>query len=106
MKRLLSYDPYSDISTVYHSNPGGKQFTIQTYQDVSCYLRANAEQRKSVSRGWKGDLHEVASIPPNVWNMWWQELGDNPGHPRNKAWLAAKLNSNEFLKLRTKEGKM
>lgn len=106
MKRLMSYDPVSDISTIYHSNPGGENFTIQTYQDVSTYLKANAEARKNASNGWKGELHEVASIPQNVWNMWWRELGDNPGHPRNRNWLAAKLNSNEFLKLRTKEGRM
>jgi len=38
--------------------------------------------------------------------QWWKELGDDPGATRNRKWLAAKLNSTEFLKLRTKTGRM
>ena len=105
MKRLLSYDEHSDLSTIYHGNNDGT-FTIQVHQDVAPYLRANAEARANASSGWKGDLHKVASIPTNIWNIWWKEFGSDPGASHNKARLAAKLNSNEFLKLRTKTGRM
>lgn len=105
MKRVLDHDPHTGLTQEYNSNSDGT-FTIRTYQDVSSYLRQNAEARAMSSEGWKGELHEVASIPPLVWHMWWKELGSDPGARHNRKWLAAKLNSNEFLKLRTKEGRM
>jgi len=105
MKRILDHDAHTGLTQVYHGNNDGT-FTIQTRQDVDPFLDENAQARSLASGGWKGEMHEVASIPPIVWHMWWKELGDDPGARRNRTWLAAKLNSKEFLKLRTKEGKM
>jgi len=105
MKRILDHDPHTGLTQEYHGNNDGT-FTIKTYQDVSSFLRENAEARSLSQTGWKGEMHEVASIPAIVWHMWWDELGDDPGARRNRKWLAAKLNSNEFLKLRVKEGRM
>ena len=105
MKKILDYDPFNDITQTYHGNNDGT-FTIQSSQDVQPYLDNNARVRSVNNKSWKGDLHEVASIPTIVWDGWWRELGDDPGAKRNKAWLIAKLNSNEFAMLRTKEGKI
>ena len=105
MKRVLDYDAHTGLTQVYSGNGDGT-FTIQTVQDVEPFLGENLELRNSASTGWKGELHEVASIPPIVWHMWWKELGDDPGARRNKVWLAAKLNSREFSGLRTKEGRI
>lgn len=105
MRRSLGVDSHTGIEQIYHGNNDGT-FTIQTHQDVSQYLRQNAQDRSSANSGWKGDMHQVASIPPIVWHMWWKELGDDPGARRNRKWLAGKLNSSEFLRLRVKEGRM
>lgn len=105
MEKILDYDPYTDITQTYISNNDGT-FTIKSSCDVNPYLDDNSERRNTAQKGWKGDLHEVASIPQFVWHLWWKELGDDPGAKRNKAWLIAKLNSKEFARLRTKEGRI
>lgn len=105
MSRLLDYDPTTGITQHYSKSSDG-QITIKSTQDVDPFLKDNAEVRSTQESGWKGDFHEVASIPTIVWEMWWKELGSNPGAKANRPWLIAKLNNNEFLKLRTKEGRM
>ena len=73
-------------------------------------MDANSIDRNAASTGWKQDFHKVASIPPLVVEMWYNELkaagyaNPNPMAKENNVWLMAKLNSNDFLKLRTKEG--
>ena len=103
MKKVLSHDAVSGITETYQSNHDGT-FTIKTSQDAAPFLADNASARSTADSGWKGDFHEVASVPPIVWNLWWKELGDDPGAKRNSKWLIAKLNSSDYLKLRTKEG--
>ena len=105
MKRSLGTDPYTGLTQEYHSNTDGT-FTIKTYQDVSSYLNQNAEARGNANEGWKGEMHEVASIPPLVWHTWWKEFGGDPMAQHNRKRLIAKLNSNEFKGLRTKEGRI
>lgn len=105
MARLLDYDPATGI-TQYHSKDSEGNNIIRSVQDVDPFLKDNAAVRSTQQSGWKGDFHEVASIPTIVWEMWWKEVGGNPGAKSNRPWLIAKLNSNEFQKLRTKEGRM
>jgi len=105
MKRILDHDSYTGLTQVYHGNGDGT-YTIQTTQDIDPFLSQNAQARSMSQSGWKGEMHEVASIPPIVWHTWWKELGDDPGARRNRNWLVAKLNSSDFYKLRTKEGRM
>lgn len=105
MARFLDYNAQTGISTFHEKDTEGKNI-VRSVQDVEPFLKDNARVVSAQESGWKGDLHEVASIPPIVWEMWWKELGDDPGAKRNRPWLVAKLNSNEFQKLRTKEGRM
>lgn len=105
MSRILDHDPETGLTETFSSNPDGG-FTIKTSQDVEPNLDRNAQARLMASTGWKGDLHEVASIDEIVWLQWWNELGSDPGSKENRPWLIAKLNSREFSKLRTKEGQI
>lgn len=105
MKRILDHDAYTGLTQIYHGNSDGS-FAIQTVQDITPFLSNNKEDRSAASSGWKGEMHEVASIPPIVWHTWWKELGSDPGARHNRPWLIAKLNSKEFLGLRTKEGRL
>lgn len=103
MSKLLSQD--GDMGAIHHYSNSEDQTIVQTVQDVEPYLRKNAQERSN-GDGWKGDLHKVASIPMVVIEKWQNELGDNPLAKRNRKWLIAKLNNNDYLKLRTKEGRI
>ena len=105
MKRILDHDPHTGLTQEYHPNSDGT-FTIKTSQDVSPFLNQNAEARAMSQNGWKGEMHEVASIPPIVWHEWWKEFGSDPGARHNRKRLIAKLNSSDFLQLRVKTGRM
>jgi hypothetical protein len=103
MGRLLESD--GDVHEIFHKdNSGG--FHIEVVQDVGKYLKANSDEFNVTEKGtsWKGDFHKVASIPEVVAAQWWKELGSNPFSKENRGWLAAKLNSREFYKLRTRAG--
>ena len=106
MKRILDHDPVSGMTEIYRSNPHDKTFSIQTVQDVAPYLDNNKELLAESRKDWKGDLHEVAEIPPVVWLQWWREFGSDPGSKANRARLKAKLNSNEWQHLRVKGGRI
>ncbi len=105
MKKILDYDEHTGLTTIYHGNHDGT-FSLQTCQDVSGFLKQNKEASNNNSSGWKGEMHEVASIPPIVWNQWWKEFGGNPMAKENRKRLIAKLNNTDFSKLRTKEGRL
>ena len=104
MGTLLDSD--GDVHEVYHKDSHTGQFHIEVVQDVGRYLKANADEFNITEKGtsWKGDLHKVASIPEVVAAQWWKELGSNPFSKENRGWLAAKLNSREFYRLRTRAG--
>ena len=103
MKRILSQS--NGVTETFHSTDSG--FVIQTTQDVEPILKNNERLRKEAGAGWKGNWHHYASIPMTLVVEWRKELGgDDPLAPHNRKWLNNKLNSNEFLKLRTKEGKL
>jgi len=89
----------------FKKNPDGT-FSIRRVQDVEPVLDDNQRESLSAPSGWKGDLHKVASIPLIIVEQWWKELGSDPFNKANRQWLIAKLNSSEFGKLRTKEGRI
>ncbi|MBL4891464.1 MAG: hypothetical protein JKX91_06515 [Rhizobiaceae bacterium] len=104
MSKLIESD--GDVHEIYHKDNHTGQFHIEIVQDVAAYLRANKEEFNVTEKRttWKGDFHKVASIPEVVVAQWWKELGSNPFSKENKPWLVAKLNSNEFYRLRTRAG--
>ena len=104
MKRYFGSN--GDMREIYHKDPHDNKIHIQVVQDVGRYIKANQEQFNITEKGttWKGDFHKVASIPLVVLEQWTKELGDNPLKKEYEGWLAAKLNSNEFYRLRTRAG--
>lgn len=104
MKKLLDWD--GEVAEYFHYDQATDRTTIEVVQDVSACLKRNEDKRSLADTSWKGDLHEVASIPRVVVEQWFRELGANPFARENRRWLIAKLNSNEFAKLRTKEGRI
>ncbi len=108
MKAITERD--GDVTEIYHKDPHDDKFHVQIVQDVSQYLRVNQHERHQTERGTpysnKSAFHKVASIPEVVIAQWWKELGSNPLAKENRRWLVAKLNSNEFKKLRTREGQI
>jgi len=103
-KRLLDLD--DGVATFHYFDEATKKTIIQTSQDVEPLLDINQRKLNDSDKSWKGDFHHVASIPVIVWEQWWHELGSNPGLKENRQWLAAKLNSKDWCKLRTKEGRI
>jgi hypothetical protein len=99
---LLDFDPVTGVSTTMAIDDG--KTIIKTSQDVEPILDRNQQLLSNQQSGWRGDMHHVASIPIVIMEQWWRELGDNPMLPRNRAWLVAKLNNSDWLKLRTKDG--
>ena len=108
MKRYSEID--GDLQEIYHKDAHDDKFHVQLVQDVSQYLKVNDAQRNDTERGtrWgnQSAFHKVASIPEVVIAQWWKELGSNPLSKENRGWLIAKLNSNEYKKLRTREGRL
>ena len=107
MKEIVDYD--GDLKEVYHKDAHDDKFHIEIVQDVQHYLKSNKMERDLNERKGKfsgGMLHKVASIPEVVLADWHKELGANPLAKENRNWLIAKLNSSEFAKLRTREGRI
>ena len=89
----------------FHKVKDGKTI-IKSVQDVQPILDTNTALKAEANKGWKGDIHHVASIPKVVVASWWKELGSNPFAKENRAWLIARLNNRDWSKLRTKEGNL
>jgi len=84
---------------------------IAKEQDVSAIIKQNKETRNNASRGWRGNMHRVASIPPFFIEWWSNELREkgadncNPLAPENRGFFKAKLNDpNWYDAIRVKEG--
>lgn len=103
-KRLL----YSEdgVSTYHYYDHGEKKTIIQQVEDVEPLLDVNKRKASDSGRGWKGDMHHIASIPRVLYEQWWREFGGNPMSPENRPRLMQKLRDPEFRYLRTKEGRI
>tara|TARA_R110000822_G_scaffold259885_1_gene384933 strand:+ start:1658 stop:1978 length:321 start_codon:yes stop_codon:yes gene_type:complete len=103
-ERLL--DRIDGISTFHRLDELTGKTIIRTSQDVEPLLNSNQSKFNEAERGWKGDMHHVASIPKVVYDAWWKEFGGDPMASENKARTLAKLNNSDWAKLRTKEGRI
>lgn len=101
-ERLL--DRIDGIST-FHRVEDGKTI-IRTSQDVQPLFDSNQSKLNAAGKGWKGDMHHVASIPLVIYESWWKEFGGDPMSPEHKAKTMAKLNNRDWCKVRTKEGRI
>lgn len=103
-KRLL--DVTDGIAQYHMYDEANDKTIIQTVQDVEPLLDINKRALANSDPGWQGDFHHVASIPLVVVEQWWAELGSDPFSEENRTWLIARLNSKDWCKLRTKEGRI
>lgn len=64
-KRILSHDPEFGITQWFIPSSDGKEFTIQTTQNVNGIIEQNkkAYTKFDERSNWKGSWHKVASVP-------------------------------------------
>lgn len=113
MAILFDEDNFSKTREIFHRNDKG-QAVIQKTQDTRAIFDANNQELNSHASGnnWQGDMHKVASIPLIIVDMWREELkkrgasNPDPLHTDNRTFLIAKINSSEWSKLRTKQGRV
>ena len=99
-------DRWGDVLEVAKLDADGSRMVKKYTQDVDPYMKANAAERANDSGDWKGDFHKVASIPEVVFMNMCREAGCNLLKPENRDKLVAMLNNKDYLKLRTKEGRI
>ena len=106
---MYDIDAQTGIIEKYSKDEDGKIKVYQT-QDVKPVLEHNKQFEDSEAKGFKGNWHRMASIPPIVIVQWTEELkakgadNVNPLDVQNRKFLLGKLNSPEWNKLRTKQG--
>jgi hypothetical protein len=83
------------------------ELAIQSYQDVDHILDLN-QAMYTENDGYTAsrDMRRVGSIPMSLLYLWKTVEGWDPFNPANQDRLAKKLNSSEFLKLRTAPGRL
>lgn len=112
MPRIVDYDAHTGITETFVKDQMTGVISINQSQDLSLLNKINTQQRNNAERGFKGDWHKVASIPLVMIEIWRNEMkaagysNPNPLAKENEVWLMAKLNSRDFSKLRTKEGRI
>jgi hypothetical protein len=112
MTSIVEHDSFTGITEAFHKDSMTGEIKVNKSADLSGSFSSNLQEKNSASSGWKETFHKVASIHPLIIEMWYNELKDlgydnpNPLAAENKMWLIAKLNSRDFQKLRTKEGKL
>ena len=110
MATFVDYDSHTGITETFHQDAMTGVIKVNKSQDTTQLTNNNHQDKIHSGSGWKGDWHKVASIPLVVIDIWREELkamggrDTNPLARSNEKWFIAKLNSSDFLKLRTKEG--
>lgn len=87
--------------TVWCKENGDGTMTVRTDYPVEDLVKQNAEQRSIARNDWKGDLHQIASIPLNI--AYDGALGEAI-REQDTNWVARWLNDSDNRAFRTKEG--
>lgn len=109
---LFDFDSFTGIKEEFRKDQMTGQIEIKKSQNVDSIFNANQAEKNANSSGWKGEFHKVASIPLIIIDQWREELkskgaaNPDPLAKENKSFLIAKINSSEFSKIRTKEGRV
>ena len=102
MAHTKLFDKSGPYTTYWHDEPDAT-VTIDTQQDVEHVLETNKRQFNDYgdkrTPGKMGELHQVASVPLNVWDRWMLETGG--AIKKDKKLLARYLNSPEFRYFKT-----
>ena len=106
---MYARDEQTDILEHYSKNADGKIQVYQT-QDVAPFIEHNKQYMDANKKGFQGEWHRMASIPPIVIVQWTEELKKmgadciDPIDKKNRKFLLGKLNDPAWNKLRTKQG--
>lgn len=74
MKRVLTRDPLTGITTWHHYDPSEKKVTLYDTQDVTAIVESNkAKQKEDFDK--RKDLWPVASVPMVILLQWAREAG-------------------------------
>lgn len=93
----ITYTKYDDMT--------GKMVKKRV-QDLDPYFKSNAQDRANDTGGWQGDMHKVASIPLVVYEEMCRVAGCNLMKKENHKLFVAMLNDPEWMKIRTKAGRI
>ena len=85
MSKKALFDVYPHRATYVHEHADGTG-TFQTVQDVEPILEENKRRLNDYgdkkTLGKRGEFHQVASVPFNIWELWMQqtdgEIQKNP----------------------------
>lgn len=108
MGKFVDYDHHTGIIETTKTDGSGVIEVTRT-QDTQEILDYNHQQRSNSESGFRhGNFHKVASIPLILIEQWNKELKQQGRigdifHKENRSVLIAKINSNQYHKLRTKE---
>ena len=107
MKRIISKDPFTGVTTYYISQPDGS-FIIDHVQDVEANIEFN---KKEATSGWDGYLSKEKSMKkvahiPNVILIDMMKKGLNPFDKNDHGQLARFLNSCDNRDFRTSYGRI
>jgi len=103
--------PFSEepggIVRTWHDNGDGT-YTIKSVQHVETEILDRNKAMQNHNDGYtpSRDIQRVASIPKLLLEHWKYVEGWDPFHPENSNKLKQKLNSNEFMWLRTATGRL
>lgn len=98
---LYEYDVKLGRQVWYTTNPDGS-WTFRTDYEVQPTIDQNQAQRNLAQAGWKGDYHQIASIPLNVYH---DQLAEASQQGDDK-YLSKWLNDSDNRAWRTKEGRI
>ena len=86
MRRLFDYDPLTGATEIFHYDAASDTVTFETQQPVDDLVELNKRLHNAADKGWKGDLHRVASIPMNLyWEL--KERGILDDQKALRRWL-------------------
>ena len=101
MKRVLSHDPVTGITEVFHDTEDG--FQIETIQNVTEIIDTNKVQSNHVpykSKSQDGEYWRAARIPNVVQMEWLTKFGIDCYNPDHADAVKKLLNSNEYMHLK------
>lgn len=107
--RLIDYDKFTGIKTWHdydHTTKETKIHTSYESRQTDAVLDENKARQNDGTDGWSPtrEWKYIANIPMSVLHSWLVNEGFDAFDPNNRAKLKQKLNSSEYLYLRTSGG--
>ena len=104
MRRVLDSDPETGITQWFHFDDVTGDFGLETRQDVTALIESTKGAFNPVDERapWKGDLHQVASIPMTIYH----ELAKISNNFKDQRVIRKWLNDKDNRVFRTRPGRV